>query len=197
MNAEVYKILNDADNVTWQGRFPKRFEYLIKDNFKVLKKIINESTSDLYKDIWKHISETYVKYILGKNPFKYIVFVFPMYSFSPDLFSPSSYYVADLVKAMSEYAKSFDLKCYKKANGYFDVYNEELLFQMLNLDGITYELGTYKNSVNKYLKLKVSKEKLKEHIKKANELCKWVNRDGEDEEKRHVLLRSLNNQEVL
>ena len=184
MNAEVYKILNDADNVTWQGRFPKRFEYLIKDNFKVLKKIINESTSDLYKDIWKHISETYVKYILGKNPFKYIVFVFPMYSFSPDLFSPSSYYVADLVKAMSEYAK---------ANGYLDVYNEELLFQMLNLDGITYELGTYKNSVNKYLKLKVSKEKLKEHIKKANELCKWVNRDGEDEEKRHVLLRSLNN----
>ena len=64
---------------------------------------------------------------------------------------------------------------------------------MLNLDGITYELGTYKNSVNKYLKLKVSKEKLKEHIKKANELCKWVDRDGEDEEKRHVLLRSLNN----
>lgn len=191
MNIEVYKILNDADNVTWQGRFPKRYEYLINDNFKGLKRIVNKSTSDLYKNIWKHISKTYVKYILGKDPFKYIVFVFPIYSFNPDLFSHSSYYVADLVKAMSEYVKSFDLKCYKKDNGYIDFYNEELLFQMLHLDGITYEIGTDKNSVNKYLKVKITKEKLKEHIKKANELCEWISRDEEDKEKRQVLIRTL------
>ena len=76
---------------------------------------------------------------------------------------------------------------------YSYVYDEDLLFQMLTLDGIIYETSVYKDTGKNYLLVRITKDKIEEYINKALELCKWLNRDGEDEEKRQILLRRLNN----
>ena len=190
MNVEVYdnlkntymakmSPLNDWDKFSYK-------EYTEND-FQKLKYFINENTITTYVNIWKCICSVLYRDGIDKD-INFKIKIYPIEEFYPYI-----KFYEELTKAIEEYKRLLNpnLKTNFLRNYSADLYDEDLLFTMLRLDGITYEVGTYENSNNKYLQIKITKEKIEEHINKANELGKWITRDEEDEVKRKVLLRSL------
>lgn len=198
MNIEVYKSLRDVYGRNAYMLMPEElyenpYEKYVADNYKLVKEFLKESTVRFYNLLWECFAELYGDYTREKKVFDHIGYSLPLFD------SFNSYFISkhdDLVVAVEEYIEEAkpNLKFHNLDTfDYSYVYDEDLLLQMLTLDGITYELGVYKNTGKNYLLVRITKEKIEEHINKALELCRWLNRDGEDEEKRQVLLRRLNN----
>ena len=197
MNIEVYKSLRDVYGRNAYMLMPEElyenpYEKYVADNYKLVKEFLKESTVRFYNLLWECFAGLYGDYIREKKVFDHIGYSLPI------LDSFDFYFISEHGNlAFKEYVEKEkpNLKFHQLDHFNFNrpsIYDEDLLFQMLTLDGITYELGVYKNTGRNYLLVRITKEKIEEYINKALELCKWLNRDGEDEEKRQILLRRLN-----
>ena len=102
--------------------------------------------------------------------------------------------IADNLKnALEQYQKqkNINLKAHFMTNSYVtSIYDVKILLQMLTLDGFTYKFVS-KELNNNAIHFSISKEEVEKHLRKAQELNIWVNRDEESYSKRVLLLNNL------
>ena len=192
MNNRIYNELIEAQKFAPMSRSWKLYNYsdFVNNDFQLLRKFIKESTLETYTIIWRKTAREYIAYMNRGNS-KY---VYPVLDGVPINYFYNYTGLADnLMEALETFKEQKNpiLRAHFMTNSYTtSIYDAELLLQMLTLDGFTYKIE-YRDHDNRFIRFKISKEKIEAHMQKANELNMWIDRDEEDIKERQSLLRKL------